>query len=100
MRVLLPVFFAVALCSCADEPKHIPDIRGHNVGYVRATDWNDRSFILEEEGTRITFQLKSCAGSMPIWPGEKIEIWYRRTEWYAGAYKDWCQEFDRVVRIQ
>jgi hypothetical protein len=71
------LLFALLLCTCAcDDESAKPAPAHRNVGVVLSTDWHDRSFILEEDGTHITFQLKSCAGTMPIWPHEHIEIHY------------------------
>ena len=98
---ILIVACVVGMFACDDPgtPKHVPDIHVHNIGIVTSTDWHDRSFMLQEDGTGIMVWLKSCEGSVPVWPGEHVEVNHRRVEdIWIGSYRN-CEELDYVRRL-
>ncbi len=93
----LATTIALVAATLACEPAVPPNENRAHVGVVLSTDWHDRSFVLEEDGTRTVIWLRSCAGEMPIWPKQHILIHYHVSHdpWVATG----CQIFDWVQRV-
>ena len=102
MKLSLLLLLLIRFDDCGPPPQVEPR-HGHNIGIVRSIDWTDRSFIMEEDGTHIQFQLKGCGengyGAVPVWVGQHIEISYTQPSDGFGYVLRQCQIFDMVRRL-